>query len=183
MLGKVRRVRGAEQELQTRTLQTPHPKTRPWWIRRLSSKEVRVLVSECKFTNPEEHISDALIFGSNNARVQSKLLEYDSTLTLNKATSIARTQQATSTQLQDIRGSQTTTTDALKQYGRNPRHRDPITNNPLAQATHDAKCGNCVTFHNPPRRECPAYGTRCESCGKLRHWKSVCRSRPKTRTG
>ena len=38
-------------------------------------KQVRVLVSECKFTNRDEHINDALIFGSNNPGVQSKLLE------------------------------------------------------------------------------------------------------------
>ena len=61
-------------------------------------KKVRILVTECKYTNPDEHIIDALIFGSNNPRVQSKLLEYDSTLTLNKAVSIARTQEATSNQ-------------------------------------------------------------------------------------
>ena len=141
------------------------------------------LEEECKDTNPDEHIIDALIFGSNNPHVQSKLLEYDSTLTLNKAVSIARTQEATSNQLQDIRGGQTTTIDALKQHGQNPRHRDSNTNNPTAQGTQDARCGNCGTFHNPPRRSCPAYGTRCASCGKLGHWKSVCRSRPKTRTG
>ena len=146
-------------------------------------KKVRILVTECKYTNPDEHIIDALIFGSNNPRVQSKLLEYDSTLTLNKAVSIARTQEATSNQLQDIRGSQTTTIDALKQHGRNPRHRGPNTNTLPAKGTQDAKCGNCGTFHNPPRRSCPAYGTRCESCGKLGHWKSVCRSRPRTRAG
>ena len=54
-------------------------------------KKVRILVTVCKYTNPDERIIDALIFGSNNPRVQSKLLEYDSTLTLNKAVSIART--------------------------------------------------------------------------------------------
>ena len=66
-------------------------------------KQVRVLVSECKFTNTlntEEHITDALIFGSNNPRVQSKLLEQDATLTLDKAIDIALTRhrklQATS---------------------------------------------------------------------------------------
>ena len=38
-------------------------------------KQVRVLVGEGKFTNLDEQIIDALIFGSNNPRVQSKLLE------------------------------------------------------------------------------------------------------------
>ena len=78
-------------------------------------KKKRILVKECKYTNPDEHIIDALIFGSVNPRVQSKLLEHDDTLTLNKTVNIARTQEATSSQLQDIRGSQTTTVNALRQ--------------------------------------------------------------------
>ena len=131
----------------------------------------RLLVTECKYTNPDEHIIDALIFGSNNPCVQSKLLEHDSTLTLDRMMSIARKQEATSNQLQDIRGSQQTTTiDALKQHGRHPRHRDTNTNHPPAQGFQDAKCGNCGTFHNPSGRLCPAYGTKCENClNSLRH--------------
>ena len=56
-------------------------------------KKVRVLVKECKYANDDEHIADALIFGSNDRRVQAKLLEYDASLTLNKAIDIARTAQ------------------------------------------------------------------------------------------
>ena len=67
-------------------------------------KKVRVLVSESKYSNADEHLIDALIFGSNNPNVQAELLEQDSTLTLDKAIDIARTQEATSTQLADIRG-------------------------------------------------------------------------------
>ena len=44
-------------------------------------EKVRILVKECKHTNPDEHIIDALIFGSNNSHVQSKLLKHDDTLT------------------------------------------------------------------------------------------------------
>lgn len=146
-------------------------------------KKVRILVNECKYTNPDEHIIDALIFGSNNPRSQSKLLEYDATLTLNKAVGIARTQEATSTQLQDIRGGQITTVDALRQqHGRNTRYRAPNMSTPPAQGTQGEKCGNCGTFHDPPRRSCPAYGTKCDACGKLGHWRSVCRSRPRAKT-
>lgn len=38
-------------------------------------KKIKILVEECKFTNPNEHIVDALIFGSNSKRTQTKLLE------------------------------------------------------------------------------------------------------------
>ena len=38
-----------------------------------------------KYTNPGEHIIDAFIFGSNNPCAQSKLLEHDDNLTLDKA--------------------------------------------------------------------------------------------------
>lgn len=55
-------------------------------------------LSKCKYTNPKEQIIDALIFGSNIPCVQSKLLEYDGTLTLDKAINIARTQEAASNQ-------------------------------------------------------------------------------------
>ena len=75
--------------------------------------KIRNLVRECKYTNPDEHIIDAF-FGSNNPRVQSKLLEHDDTLTLDKAVNITRTQEDTNNQLQDIMCSQITAVDALK---------------------------------------------------------------------
>lgn len=125
-------------------------------------KQVRVLVSECKFTNTEEHIIDALIFGSNNSRVQSKLLEQDATLTLDKAIDIARTQEATSHQLHDIRG---TTTNEVHNLKHTPK--------PASRPT----CGNCGTVHDLSNKTlCPAHGTKCKACGKANHWKQVCRS-------
>ena len=135
-------------------------------------KKVRILVKECKYTNPDEHIIDALILGSNNPHVQSKLLELDDTLTLDKAVNVARTEEATNNQLQDIRGSQVTAVDALK-YG-------PCTGQPSTQGNQakDKECGNCGNFHDLTQRSlCPAYRTRCEACGKFNHWKSVCRCR------
>ena len=45
-------------------------------------KKLHILVKECKYIKPNDHIIDALISGSNNPRVQSVLLEHDNTLTL-----------------------------------------------------------------------------------------------------
>jgi len=67
-------------------------------------KKARILVKECKYTSPDEHIIDALIFGSNNPRVQSKLLEHDETLTLDKAINIAKKLQVTSCRTSDYSG-------------------------------------------------------------------------------
>jgi len=125
-------------------------------------KKVRLLVNECEYTNPDEHIIDALIFGSNNPRVQSKLLEHDATLTLDKAINTARTQEATSNQLQDIRGSQDTTINALRHGGNmwELPAQDP-------QSSKETRCGNCGNFHDFSSQSlCPAYGTRCKTCGK-----------------
>jgi len=67
-------------------------------------EKVRILVKECKYTSPDKHIIDALIFGSNNPRVQSKLLEHDETLTLDKAINIAKKLQVTSCRTSDYNG-------------------------------------------------------------------------------
>ena len=105
-------------------------------------KKVRILVTECKYTNPDEHIIDALIFGSNNPHVQSKLLEHDSTLTFDRAMSIARRQKATGRPQQ-----------LLMPWNNMAAIHDTGTATPTihppAQGFQDGKCRNCGTFHNP----------------------------------
>ena len=43
------------------------------------------------------------------------------------------------------------------------------------QAHHKQPCKYCGGSHAP--RQCPAYGKTCNSCGKMGHFKKVCRSR------
>lgn len=83
-------------------------------------KKIRILV-ECRFTNPDEHIiADALIFGSNSKRTQTKLLDKDATLTLDTALDIARTEEVTSNQIKKISPDSSTRVDALKHGGSVP---------------------------------------------------------------
>ena len=129
-------------------------------------KRLRILVEACQFTNPEEHIIDALIFGSSSKRTQSKLLEFDKTLTLNQALEIARTEEITNSQMKSI---SSTHVDALRHF------RKP-TNSPSGPSIR--LCGNCGIEHNiSDRSSCPAYGTTCKACGKENHWQRVCRSK------
>ena len=130
-------------------------------------KKIRILVDECQFTNPDEHIIDALIFGLSSKRSQSKLLEFDKDLTLNRALEIARTEEVTNNQMKSIGSTQV---DALKVS------RKPYTK-PRNQPTR--MCGNCGTDHDVSDKSlCPAYGTTCKACGKENHWKRACRSKP-----
>lgn len=127
-------------------------------------KKVRILAKECKYTNIDEHIIDALIFGSSDSRVQAKLLEHDATLTLSKAIDIARTAEATTSQLADIRSKENYTTiiSTLKHCDNNKQH--------FGKA-----CGNCGTKHDQAKRSlCPAYNSECRKCYKLHHWERVC---------
>ena len=64
--------------------------------------------------SPDEHIIDALIFGSNSKHTQTKLLEEDATLTLDTALDIARTDEVTRNQIKEIVTDNSTRTDALK---------------------------------------------------------------------
>ena len=76
-------------------------------------KKIRIPVEECRFTNPDEHIIDALIFGSNSKCTQTKLLDKDATLTLDTALDISQTEEATNNQIKEISPGTSTHVDAL----------------------------------------------------------------------
>ena len=65
-------------------------------------KKIRTLVKRCRFTSPDEHIIDALIFGSNCKHTQTKLLGKDATLVLDTSQDIAQTEDVTSNQIKEI---------------------------------------------------------------------------------
>jgi len=60
-------------------------------------KRVRIVVNECKYTG-DDHLLDALIYGTNSSRVQAKLLQKDNTLTLEAALEVARLEEITKQQ-------------------------------------------------------------------------------------
>lgn len=136
-------------------------------------KKIRIPVEECLFTNPDEHIIDALIFGSNSKRTQTKLLDKDATLTLDTALDIARTEEVTSNQIKEISPGTSTHVDAIK-CDLPIRPRGPIIR----------LCGCCGTEHDISERSfCPAYGSKCGACGKENHWRKVCRSSKSDKKG
>ena len=82
-------------------------------------KKVHMTVNECQYQNPNEHIIDSLIFGTNSQKVQAKLLQKDNTLTVDQALDIARTEEATEQQLTDI---QTQSSQSVHSFNRRSRN-------------------------------------------------------------
>ena len=140
-------------------------------------KKIRVLIKECKYTNEDEQIIDALIFGSANPRVQSKLLEHDSSLTLTKVIDIARTAEATQSQLNNIRAAEKPVSVNTLKHSKPQKH-SPPQSHPQGKGQ---DCGNCGTRHSLSQRSlCPAYNSDCNFCHKKHHWERVCKSKAKS---
>lgn len=134
-------------------------------------EKVRILAEECKYKNIEEHIIDALIFGSSDSRVQARV--HDS-LTLNKAIDIARAVEDTTSQLADIRSNElhTTIINTLKNCDNKKQHFGKSLK----------ACSNCGTKHDQTKRSlCPAYNSECRRCHKLHHWKEFVHQRKRNR--
>jgi len=98
-------------------------------------------------------------------------------LSLDDVLDIARTEEATRAQLQDLKD-KNMHADAVRIRARHSTTvREPHQKVPTKQQTSDNKvrtCGKCGTFHD--KDACPAKGSKCLHCGKLNHWKRVCRS-------
>lgn len=133
-------------------------------------KRIKLLITECKFDDPEDQTIDALIFGLRSRRIQSKLLQEEN-LTLDRAVDISRMLEATSKQVDLIHAS-----SVPEVVDNETTNINTMTSKPTP------KCGNCGKNH-PKSGRCPAKGSECLSCGKKNHWATVCRSsgaRPKT---
>ena len=103
----------SKEQLSALKIQAQDPEARTWWDSWFICEENSNSGQECRFTNPDEHIIDALIFGSNSKRTQTKFLDKDATLTLDTALDIARTEEVTSNQIKEISPGTSTNVDAL----------------------------------------------------------------------
>ena len=118
----------------------------------------------CEFrddTELQERVIEQLIAGLTSADLQKELLGKDKSLTIDKALEIARTFEATQSHMAQL---------ARVQPGRSV---DVVTARQMQNL-----CPNCGVHHaQQPRQACPAFGTNCNRCGKLNHWRKCCRSK------
>ena len=125
-------------------------------------------------SSPDEHIIDALIFGSNSRRTQTKLLEKDTTPTLDTALDIARTEEVTSNHIKGIATDNSTRIDALKR-GQAPSNAANTPSKPRGPIIR--LCGCCGSELDISQLSlCPAFRSICGAHGKENHWRKVYRS-------
>lgn len=116
----------------------------------------------CDFKKDEqdERIVELIIAGTPDQDFRKELLSKTKTFTLQQTLELGRQYEATAAHVRELQAMESSasgnTIDALQ------------------WRTQPAPCRNCGGKHKP--RSCPAYGTKCSSCGKLNHWAKVCRS-------
>ena len=96
---------------------------------------------------------------------------------MTKAIDIARTAEATQSQLNDIRAAEKpVSVNTLKRS--KPQKHSPPQSHPQGKGQ---DCGNGGTRHSLPQRSlCPAYNSDCNFCRKKHHWERVCKSKAKS---
>lgn len=131
----------------------------------------RQLTLKCSLTDTEQEqrIIELIIASTPIVEFQKELLRKDNTLTLDETIRIGKTYEATNAHIKQLRemlntnnrehNSANTDIQAIKKYKQNRK-----TNN----------CLNCGKSHERRREACPAFGSKCKTCGKYNHWATVC---------
>ena len=139
-------------------------------------KDLKLLIMDCEYDNPDDLLVDLIINGVLHKKVQERLLDQGQKLTLSKAIEIGQQYELSQSQIKMMRGEEVLA----------------MRNEPKSRSTHNKKnqetgfkksfrssssklCGKCGRNHE--KGTCPAFGTTCKFCKKKNHWMKVCRKR------
>ena len=148
--------------------------------------ELRKLARGCNFGEQEDRmIRDRILVGCKSEEVRKKLLE-DSTLTLKKAIEIARSQEASHLQLKEISKDSTASVDRVKggkprPTGTNRFLKGNKYNKSFDKSKDNENCTRCGRDKHKKPEDCRALKAKCDSCGKIGHFKNFCFSKTKSK--
>lgn len=125
------------------------------------------LAETCSFTALlDEMIRDRLVLGCNDHDARARLFR-EKDCTLAKAIETLRISETTRQQLKQLND------DADSHPVNTIKLKKSQSALPAKGQTRDKPCAYCGRTHE--RNNCPAFGKQCHHCGKLNHFKSVCR--------
>ena len=158
------------------------------------------LARQCDFSDMNERMIDAIIFGTNCIKAQDKLLQTPRTLSLQQCITVCRHYKSLSLHIQQIRPDkhveylkkrhQKSKQNKAKpqQHGRSrsksqgrrqPNQRDDTQFQIYSEQSH-YKCRGCGKQpHKNWRKQCSAWGHFCKKCRRYNHYESVCGKIPK----
>ena len=131
--------------------------------------DLRLLVRDCSFKEPNEMIRDRIVFGTNSRKIREKLINEGKELTLDKAIDIARTYEMSHSQMKSMEAGD----EAVHSVNRDqrPRKNSPKSpKEPLQRGT----CGRCGKTH--AKNSCPAMGKTCLKCKNANHFANTCKT-------
>ena len=152
------------------------------------------LAHQYNFSDMNERLIDAIIFGTTCVKAQDKLLQTPNTLNLQQCLTVCRHYESLSLHIQQIHSGSDRQVEFLrkchpktKKYGQNK----PQLNGQNSQKSQSSqqkatksqkKCYGCSRdLHKDRARNCPAWGSTCRKCNKPNHWEVVCSQVPNRR--
>lgn len=153
--------------------------------------ELRLILMDCDYEDPEDILVDCIIDGVFDMKVQERLLDRGEELTLHKAVEICQQFEASRKQVRIVRGQEEDSTLASQIHKLRTEPRKSAKSvtkeykpyKPLKSSTADpprhTDCKRCGTDHSRTKGKCPAVGTTCSYCKKENHWARVCMKRIK----
>ena len=156
---------------------------------------------QCEFSNIDERLIDAIIFGTNCIKAQDKLLQTPKTLSLQQCLSVVRHYKSLKLHIQQIRPDKSI--EYLRQHhsGKKKGSGQPQSNNQNqnqrgCSQSHSRQgqsqqktaplnkdqCFGCGQNYHQDKSECPAFGKTCHKCGRSNHFVSVCGKIPYRRS-
>jgi len=138
----------------------------------------------CEISYSENMIMSQVIAGLLNSSHRTKILSEMATITtLAQMTERLLTLESTAQATEHFKPAPVMPSDVAavrSQYQRNKRNdlkQRSQTNRPNQQDDGDKKCRGCGYNRHPKGRgQCPAQGKKCNNCGKLNHFSTVCMS-------
>ena len=172
-------------------------------------KDIRILVMDCDYENPDDILIDIIIDNHHDEKVQERLLNIgEDKLTLAKAIEICQQRELSLRQMKIVRDEDAAAISSLTQKTHKPRQTrqkpGALRNTPQAgtrpkdkqgqgaegrpsasKSTYNCKpcnkCGKDQT-HKWNRGVCPAIGSTCAYCKEPDHWLAMCWKRPQVAT-
>ncbi|KAK0156522.1 Apoptosis-stimulating of p53 protein 1 [Merluccius polli] len=152
-------------------------------------KDLRVILMDCEYADPDDMLIDSIIAGVREKRVQERMLERGESLTLSKAIELSQQFEVSQRQMKIVReeDSQISTVSFKSKHfvprqeneSKKMPYKGNTTYRPQASFSSSKNCTKCGKDpqHKWNQGRCPAKGSVCSYCHKPNHWVAVCHKR------